>query len=79
MLSAEPSRRKHEVFALGRNPLLKGGAEMVPTDNAEEVSMAGMPQERRSRPDRRNAPVPQLGTVPLIIGLALGSPEFQRR
>jgi hypothetical protein len=30
-------------------------------------------------PGRANAPVPQLRGLAQVVGLALGSPEFQRR
>jgi hypothetical protein len=50
--------------------------------NPPDAMMAAPPDAARPlRPaqQRANAPLPQLGGIAQVLGLALGSPEFQRR
>ncbi len=70
-LGGEASSVTRAVLLTGRNPLLDAAATAD--------SSALMPSAQRLAPARPNAPVPQLRGLAQVVGLALGSPEFQRR
>jgi uncharacterized protein (DUF1800 family) len=88
-LGGDASTITRTVLITGKNPLLEAAA----TDTAAmrqpmaEPMMAPPPgsDARDMRPGQRlaqaraNAPLPNLNGLPQVIGLALGSPEFQRR
>ena len=70
-LGGDASSVTRAVLLTGRNPLL----------DAATVSDLSAPMRpvQRPAPARANAPVPQLRGLAQVVGLALGSPEFQRR
>lgn len=70
-LGGDASSVTRSVLLTGRNPLLDAAA---PAD-----SSAAMRPAQMNAPGRANAPVPQLRGLAQVVGLALGSPEFQRR
>ncbi len=70
-LGGDASSVTRAVLLTGRNPLLDAAA---PGD-----SSAPMRPAQAIAPARANAPVPQLRGLAQVVGLALGSPEFQRR
>ncbi len=70
-LGGDASSVTRAVLLTGRNPLLDAAA---PGD-----SSASMRPAQAIAPARANAPVPQLRGLAQVVGLALGSPEFQRR
>ncbi|MGI9141319.1 MAG: DUF1800 domain-containing protein [Gemmatimonadaceae bacterium] len=89
--SASPDTRA--ILLSGNHPMIASGAvgraaaERTESENTEVEMMASQPQARR-RPGAaagRNAvmgrpgQIPQLQGFAQIVGLALGSPEFQRR
>jgi uncharacterized protein (DUF1800 family) len=84
LLAASVSPDTRAVLMKGENPLTASAAAN-PVEMTAAPSSAGemMPLAGGSRPAKRLArglaPVPQLTGVAQIVGLALGSPEFQRR
>ncbi len=81
--SASPDTRT--VLIKGENPLASAGASMADMTTATEGNDDMMATVDGPRPRRANqpalglGPIPQLDGVAQIVGLALGSPEFQRR
>jgi uncharacterized protein (DUF1800 family) len=86
--SASPDTRA--VLMSGENPLLANakGAEFAPAEADDASGMMAetrrgggkAPRGARQNPlGRPNAGLPQLNGIAQVIGLALGSPEFQRR
>jgi len=84
LLAGSVSPDTRAVLMKGENPLAASAAAN-PLDMTAAPSIAGdmMPMADGPRPAKRLArglaPVPQLTGVAQIVGLALGSPEFQRR
>ncbi|HEY0243144.1 MAG TPA: DUF1800 domain-containing protein [Gemmatimonadaceae bacterium] len=77
--SASPDTRA--VLMSGENPLLANAKEapeaMAPEPDADEPMNRQMRQ--RANPFGRQSGAVQLTGIALVVGLALGSPEFQRR
>ena len=85
-LGGDASSVTRNVLLTGRNPLLDAAAASdlaapMPTTPMPTASMPTAPMRpaQRPAPGRVNAPVPQLRGLAQVVGLALGSPEFQRR
>ena len=78
LLGGAISSETREILISGENPLL-GRATEAPSfeldDTAETSGMQASPRP----PGRRNRQIPQLHGLAQVVGLALGSPEFQRR
>ena len=76
LLGGSVSPETRAVLVSGEHPLLAGasGSDVV----AEATMMDGDERPRRN-PLTRQAALPQLTGIAQIVGLALGSPEFQRR
>lgn len=93
LLSGSASSDTRAVLMSGENPLLASAKESGATMTAADADDApDMMTEQRRGPGtvpragarqnplgRPNAPLPQLRGIAQVIGLALGSPEFQRR
>jgi hypothetical protein len=95
LLGGSVSPDTRAVLLSGENPLLTNAKTTdITADNAAITSdMADMPMAdgaaraanrpragARANPfGRPNQPLPQLSGIAQVIGLALGSPEFQRR
>lgn len=87
LLSGSVSPDTRAVLINGENPLAAGGADnqtvaMEQVDVGAMTIGAGPPGDgprRANQAARGLRPVPQLTGVAQIVGLALGSPEFQRR
>jgi len=82
LLGGDASPETRAVLVSGQNPLAKGdaGTMLEPPDAGAPNPM--MPPGGRGGRGGRGlgpGPAPQLRGLPLIVGLALGSPEFQRR
>jgi uncharacterized protein (DUF1800 family) len=83
-LGGEASPETRGILLSGNNPLLNSAVDTTensmrpPPDTAGVTGLDAMTQ-RRARAGRAFGPLPPLDGVPLIVGLALGSPEFQRR
>ena len=85
LLSGSASPDTRAVLMKGENPLASSVAPEPSAETSMEDSMmpdgkglgAGGPRANRGAPGFGN--VPQLSGVAQIVGLALGSPEFQRR
>jgi uncharacterized protein (DUF1800 family) len=83
-LGGEVSPETRAVLISGNNPLLESTVDTAessmrpPPDTAGVTGLDAMAL-RRARAGRAFGPLPPLEGVPLIVGLALGSPEFQRR
>ena len=76
LLGGAISPETREILSSGENPLLtRAGDSSFQVDGEPMAEM----RERRTPLGRRNAPLPGLQGVAQIVGLALGSPEFQRR
>jgi len=93
-LGGDASAVTRSVLLTGENPLLKAAATRDSTTSAPDPMVAplagppggppgAMPADmrpaQRLAQARANAPLPQLRGLPQVLGLALGSPEFQRR
>ncbi|MGQ0539988.1 MAG: DUF1800 domain-containing protein [Gemmatimonadaceae bacterium] len=79
-LSGHASAATREILARGENPLLaRAPADSAAAPMADPNTDA--PSERRARGSARAGfgPPPKLNGVAQLVGLALGSPEFQRR
>jgi hypothetical protein len=79
LLAGHASEATREILASGHNPMLERGEaanDALRDDTANE--MAGGAGPLRGRRAGFGAP-PQLSGVAQLVGLALGSPEFQRR
>jgi uncharacterized protein (DUF1800 family) len=90
LLGGSVSPDTRAVLLSGENPLLANAKEsdMTMAASTSNNDMADMPMTdgvgpragARANPfGRPNAPLPQLTGIAQVIGLALGSPEFQRR
>ncbi len=83
-LGGEVSPETRAILISGNNPMLKTAVDTTesmmrqPPDTAGVTGLDAMAL-RRARGGRAFGPLPPLDGVPLIVGLALGSPEFQRR
>jgi uncharacterized protein (DUF1800 family) len=82
LLGGHVSAETREILATGRNPMLEratvDSTQILTRDTATEmVTGAGRPAVNR-RAAGLGAP-PRLNGVAQVVGLALGSPEFQRR
>jgi hypothetical protein len=76
-LAGRASPETREILASGNNPLMaRASADSLALDPAPP--MAGGARGRGGRAGGF-ARLPQLAGLPQVIGLALGSPEFQRR
>jgi hypothetical protein len=85
-LSGDASTITRAVLITGKNPLLDAAAnDTAAVAPAMTEPMMAPPGALDLRPGQRlaqaraNAPLPNLNGLPQVIGLALGSPEFQRR
>ena len=85
LLGGDASAETRAVLVSGENPL---GKNLTPlSDPAADPTMGGAAAGRGGRGGRAGAPggrggmaqLPPLYGLPLVVGLALGSPEFQRR
>jgi uncharacterized protein (DUF1800 family) len=89
LLGGQASPQTREILTTGVHPLVTqaaadSSASMVVADTAmrPDNSMAGEggPPRRRQRPAQQGfANIPELTGLAQVVGLALGSPEFQRR
>ena len=89
LLSGSASPDTRTVLIKGENPLASSAAtnagEMTAASAQDDVSNQNemmSPTDRSRRANQRAlglGPVPQLTGVAQVVGLALGSPEFQRR
>jgi len=70
-LGGDVSSVTRSVLLTGRNPLLDAAPSGEPP-----TPMRPAPQPA---PARANTPAPALRGLAQVVGLALGSPEFQRR
>jgi uncharacterized protein (DUF1800 family) len=83
-LGGEVSPETRAILVSGNNPMLNSAVDTTesmmrpPPDTAGVTGLDAM-AIRRGRAGRAFGPLPPLEGVPLIVGLALGSPEFQRR
>ncbi|MGH7694731.1 MAG: DUF1800 family protein, partial [Gemmatimonadaceae bacterium] len=81
LLGGHASSATRAILATGRNPLLERAAsdstqETTMSDNASD--MVGLGRPNAARRAGFGTP-PKLSGVAELVGLALGSPEFQRR
>jgi uncharacterized protein (DUF1800 family) len=93
LLAGAASPDTRAVLVSGQNPLAAKGDNgsagnetvMQPTDDAGMEMMDSPPRRQVGQGAGRNAlargfgPVPELSGLAQVVGLALGSPEFQRR
>jgi hypothetical protein len=81
LLAGRASRETREILASGNNPLMERAAAdsaMIDADPPTE-QMGRTPGLGRGRQGGGFQRLPQLSGLPQVIGLALGSPEFQRK
>jgi len=82
-LGGDVSPVTRAVLLTGRNPLLEAAAPGESTAaplTTPDATMSPPPRSgRRLAQARAGVPLPQLGGLAQMVGLALGSPEFQRR
>ena len=83
-LGGEASVETRAILTSGNNPMLKTAVDTAENMMRQPPDTAGVTgldaaAMRRARGGRAFGPLPPLEGVPLIVGLALGSPEFQRR
>jgi uncharacterized protein (DUF1800 family) len=81
-LSGRASPETREILASGNNPLATRAATDSTMTRAEppgDASMGGDTRPGRGGRQGGFGRLPQLSGLPQVIGLALGSPEFQRR
>ena len=82
LLGGNASPDTREILITGRNPFLEANpgavvdSVMVDDDDPPAMMVGGERAMRRTGANRRT---PQLEGLAQVIGLALGSPEFQRR
>ena len=85
LLSGSVSPDTRTVLTKGENPLAASATATNPVQMTPGASGNDDPMATSERPRRGNqlalglGPIPQLHGVAQIVGLALGSPEFQRR
>jgi uncharacterized protein (DUF1800 family) len=83
-LGGEVSPETRAILVSGNNPLLESAvvdssmSMRIPPDTSGVSTIDPMVQ-RQARAGRAFQQLPPLEGIPLIVGLALGSPEFQRR
>src|SRR5687767_10927313 len=80
-LAGRASRETRDILVSGNNPLMdRAGADSTMLDADPPAQMGGRGQGL-GRGGRQGGfqRLPQLSGLPQVIGLALGSPEFQRR
>ena len=80
-LAGRASRETRDILVSGNNPLMdRAGADSTMLDADPPAPMGGRGQGL-GRGGRQGGfqRLPQLSGLPQVIGLALGSPEFQRR
>jgi hypothetical protein len=81
-LAGRASPETREILASGNNPLMERAASDSIRLDADPPASAMDPAQGRGRGRGRQGGfqrLPQLTGLPQVIGLALGSPEFQRR
>ncbi|HJU74895.1 MAG TPA: DUF1800 domain-containing protein [Gemmatimonadaceae bacterium] len=81
LLGGHASAPTREILSSGRNPLLEraaGDSANEPVSNDTATDMIGVGRPMGMRRAGFGAP-PKLSGVAQLVGLALGSPEFQRR
>ena len=81
LLSGSASADTRAVLMSGENPLLATAKDSpeVMTPPADAVEPMDMPMRPRANPFGRQTGAVQLTGIAQVVGLALGSPEFQRR
>ncbi len=81
LLGGHASAATREILATGRNPLSERAAgDSAAGDNTETQQTGTMDADRPLAARRAGfGPPPKLTGVAQLVGLALGSPEFQRR
>ncbi|HYN83273.1 MAG TPA: DUF1800 domain-containing protein [Gemmatimonadaceae bacterium] len=84
LLSGSASPDTRAVLIKGENPITSNAAanpaEMASAESSQNEMTSTIDRPRRANPRALAlGPVPQLTGVAQIVGLALGSPEFQRR
>ena len=81
-LAGRASPETREILVSGNNPLMdRAGADSTMLDAEPPAQMGGGRGQGLGRGGRQGGfqRLPQLSGLPQVIGLALGSPEFQRR
>jgi hypothetical protein len=81
-LAGRASPETREILVSGNNPLMeRAGADSTMLDADSPAQMDGGRGNGLGRGGRQGGfqRLPQLSGLPQVIGLALGSPEFQRR
>jgi Protein of unknown function (DUF1800) len=81
-LAGRASPETREILVSGNNPLMERAASDSIRLDADPTASAMDPAQGRGRGRGRQGGfqrLPQLTGLPQVIGLALGSPEFQRR
>ena len=81
-LAGRASPETREILVSGNNPLMdRAAADTAILDQNQTDQMMGQGQGGRLGRGRQGGfqRLPQLSGLPQVIGLALGSPEFQRR
>ncbi|MDF2770968.1 MAG: hypothetical protein K0S86_461 [Geminicoccaceae bacterium] len=87
LLGGHVSRETREILTRGVNPMAAQAApdssasRMLDPDatSSDDSAMAGEAGNRRRMTNRGLGTVPELSGLAQVVGLALGSPEFQRR
>jgi hypothetical protein len=88
LLGGHASRETREILTTGVHPLIaeaaadSSAATVASADTGSEPAMRDNepPARRRQRPAAQGfGAIPELTGLAQVVGLALGSPEFQRR
>ncbi len=87
LLGGQVSRETREILTSGVNPMVahagadSSASRMLDADAtpSDDSAMAGDAGNRRRMASRGFGPVPEMSGLAQVVGLALGSPEFQRR
>ena len=79
LLAGAASPDTREILLTGRNPFLEANPGVMPDTAVDDEEQAETMTGRGRRGRRAAQRVPELTGLAQIVGLALGSPEFQRR
>jgi uncharacterized protein (DUF1800 family) len=79
LIGGSVSPETRAVLISGQNPLLSERKDVVDAATMEEPATMERGARARGNPFGRAGTVPELTGLAQVIGLALGSPEFQRR